>query len=140
MLSNSKFCYICLDNSGNLLENICECKTLYVHKRCLFKFIDINKGKNKCTICKKKYKIKNNQYLTCCIEILNFIAFSFYVIFIIIFLQLIGNIIYFFKNKNPNNNYNLNMSIIYTIGTFLLCIIFLFLYNYCKYNVMYTLF
>ncbi len=47
---NEKRCYICLESNGLLLENICNCKTLYVHRKCLFNYIKFYRGSKKCQI------------------------------------------------------------------------------------------
>ena len=77
---NEKRCYICLESNGLLLENICNCKTLYVHRKCLFNYIKFYRGSKKCQICKKKYKIKNNFLF---IFMHRFIIFRlFYILFV----------------------------------------------------------
>ena len=47
-------CIICLDSEGQITTNICECKTVRYHKKCLFKWINI-KRKYKCEICDNDY-------------------------------------------------------------------------------------
>ena len=43
-------CYICLEENGQLYNNICKCKTLFVHKECLCKMISANQHVT-CRVC-----------------------------------------------------------------------------------------
>ena len=134
---NEKRCYICLESNGLLLENICNCKTLYVHRKCLFNYIKFYRGSKKCQICKKKYKIKNNFCLSLCIDLLYFASFIFYlyiVYYLIIFIY-----IFFSKIQHKDIEFNYIRILLVILTSLFLSILFLVLHNVCKYMDVYFL-
>ena len=86
-------CYICKDdyNTTEKLYQPCKCKTLYVHEKCLFEFININNNtdiKKYCLICKEEYNIEFNKIT----KIINYILYylSMFIILIFVIYSLIG--------------------------------------------------
>lgn len=127
---NEKRCYICLESNGVLLENICQCKTLYVHRKCLFTFIKFYNGKKKCQICKRKYKINNNFCLSLCLDLLYLISFSFYWLVIYYLIKLIYVFFLLIQHKDIEINY-LN-TILGILISLIVSIFFYILYKICK--------
>jgi E3 ubiquitin-protein ligase DOA10 len=54
-MTDTRHCNICLDN-GDLLKDVCKCKNLLVHKKCLRKWVN-TQNKQVCEMCKESYNI-----------------------------------------------------------------------------------
>ena len=81
-MENNKTCYICLDDKPPLIS-VCDCKTLFLHKECQEKMIQvcINHHDN-CPVCTGKYTNMHTQ--TVCriqVGIVNFVFALFCFIF-----------------------------------------------------------
>ena len=59
-------CYICTDTSLPLLQNVCMCKSKFVHPKCQERLVTTLEKNGECGVCKSKYKnitIRTNRRL-----------------------------------------------------------------------------
>lgn len=128
-------CYICFENCNE--KSSCDCKELYVHKKCQLNYIIKNKTEN-CPVCNKNYNNLSKKEI-----ITNYYTTEFYfliVLYIILFLVNSLSIYYLYMYiynisiiKTLNNFYIIPSVIFFTISTFLS--IFTFIY---RENLKYT--